>query len=75
MNYVNIGTFHNLKVAKSISGTVISCWPSEWPYKSIYTPTCFNHVSGIMGLVYARGVMVIVAGYGHSDTSSNPGRD
>ena len=23
----------------------------------------------------ARGVMVIVAGYGHGDTSSNPGRD
>ena len=23
----------------------------------------------------AHGVMVIVAGYGHSDTSSNPGRD
>ena len=23
----------------------------------------------------ARGVMVIVAGYGHSDTSSNPGPD
>ena len=23
----------------------------------------------------ARGVMVIVAGNGHSDTSSNPGRD
>ena len=27
-------------------------------------------------LIYdARGVMVIVAGYGHSDTSSNPGPD
>ena len=23
----------------------------------------------------ARGVMVIVVGYGHGDTSSNPGRD
>ena len=23
----------------------------------------------------ARGVMVIVAGYGHGDTSSNPGQD
>ena len=23
----------------------------------------------------ARGVMVIVTGYGHGDTSSNPGRD
>ena len=23
----------------------------------------------------ARGVMVIVAGYGHGDTSSDPGRD
>ena len=23
----------------------------------------------------ARGVMVIVGGYGHGDTSSNPGRD
>ena len=23
----------------------------------------------------ARGVLVIVAGYGHGDTSSNPGRD
>ena len=23
----------------------------------------------------ARGVMVIVAGYGHGDASSNPGRD
>ena len=23
----------------------------------------------------AHGVMVIVTGYGHSDTSSNPGRD
>ena len=24
---------------------------------------------------YARGVMVIVVGHGHGDTSSNPGRD
>ena len=24
---------------------------------------------------FARGVMVIVAGYGHGDTSSNPGPD
>ena len=23
----------------------------------------------------ARGVMVIIAGYGHGDTSSNPGRN
>ena len=25
--------------------------------------------------IYARGVMVIVVGIGHGDTSSNPGRD
>ena len=25
--------------------------------------------------IYARGVMVIVVGNGHGDTSSNPGRD
>ena len=25
--------------------------------------------------LHYRGVMVIVAGYGHGDTSSNPGRD
>ena len=30
-------------------------------------------VNGVSG--GARGVMVIVAGYGHGDTSSNPGRD
>ena len=23
----------------------------------------------------ARGIMVIIAGYGHDDTSSNPGQD
>ena len=31
-NYMDIGTFHYSKVAKSISWTVISCWPSEWAY-------------------------------------------
>ena len=29
----------------------------------------------IMRVGGARGVMVIVAGYGHGDTSSNPGPD
>ena len=46
-DYMIIGTFHCLKVAKSITWTVISCWPSE----CIYTPACFSHVSGVTGSV------------------------
>ena len=30
---------------------------------------------GVMVIGGARGVMVIVVGNGHGDTSSNPGRD
>ena len=32
----------------------------------------FNQTNQIVGV---RGVMVILAGNGHGDTSSNPGRD
>ena len=35
-------------------------------------------LQGVLQKIYcggARGVMVIVAGYGHGDTSSNTGRD
>ena len=28
-----------------------------------------------ISIAYARGVMVIIVGNGHGDTSSNPGRD
>ena len=33
----------------------------------------FNGISTPYGLFNARGVMVIIAGIGHGDTSSNPG--
>ena len=42
MNYelkwdnMDIGTFHYLKVAKSIPWTVSSCWPSEWALLQSY---------------------------------------
>ncbi len=35
----------------------------------------FNGISTIIVFGGARGVMVIVAGYGHGDKSSNPGPD
>ena len=35
---------------------------------------CNNRFKGCYKLVQARGVMVIVVGNGHGDTSSNPGR-
>ena len=44
---MDIRTFHYSKVAKPIPCTVISCWPSEWAYWCIYTPTCFSHVSAV----------------------------
>ena len=43
-------------------------------FKNIITNYSFiNHIGYICG--GARGVMVIVVGNGHGDTSSNPGRD
>ena len=38
---------------------------------------CIDTVSTALVKFYggARGIMVIVAGYGHGDTSSNPGPD
>ena len=50
-----------------------------WVTRSIcYLSTLFLNTSNrsIVNLSYrARGVMVIVVGNGHGDTSSNPGRD
>ena len=40
----------------------------EYPYMRVYTDSII-HISVYGG---ARGVMVIVAGIGHGDTSSNP---
>ncbi len=44
---------------------------------NIYDLVWFDFMTYQPLLVYggARGVMVIVAGYGHGDTSSNPGPD
>ena len=39
----------------------------------ILRTSCFYYYTLILG--GARGVMVIVAGYGHGNTSSNPGPD
>ena len=33
-----------------------------------------NWIASVITFLYARGVMVIVVGNGHGDTSSNPGR-
>ena len=48
-------------------------------WKKICKPSsCFGQVLDNQWLILvggARGVMVIVAGYGHDDTSSNPGPD
>ena len=52
-DYMDIGTFHYSKVAKSIPWKVISCWPSEWAYKWIYTPAYFSHVSDVTGSVWS----------------------
>ena len=46
-DYMDIGTFHYSKVAKSIPWTVISCLPSEWTYSCIYTAACFSHIAGV----------------------------
>ena len=40
-----------------------------------HTSFCILLVAIIIMIGGARGVMVIVAGYGHGDTSSNPGPD
>ena len=40
-----------------------------------YSYNSYKIVSSTNGCGGARGVMVIVAGYGHGDTSSNPGPD
>ena len=42
-----------------------------------YTVKKYNHKKQTLLKIYggARGVMVIVVGIGHGDTSSNPGRD
>ena len=40
-----------------------------------YGTICRENVSIFISLNTARGVMVIVAGIGHGDTSSNPGPD
>ena len=45
---------------------------NEWLLKTIQL-LCKLFISRIYG--GARGVMVIVVGNGHGDTSSNPGRD
>ena len=39
------------------------------------TNTCIHKIHTIHKNVCARGVMVIVVGNEHGDTSSNPGRD
>ena len=41
----------------------------EMPLRHLKYSTDYNSVRG------ARGVMVILVGNGHGDTSSNPGRD
>ena len=41
---------------------------------SVKTFVCM-YVCVFARFIYARGVMVIVVGNGHGDTSSNPGRD
>ena len=41
----------------------------DMPLKSILSLLYFCTLGG------ARGVMIIVVGHGHGDTSSNPGRD
>ena len=57
MNYalewdkMDIRMFPYSKVAKSIPWIVISSWPSEWAYECVYTPSCFSHVSSVMGSV------------------------
>ena len=42
---------------------------------SVYSTTLTDWAVHQQSLGGARGVMVIVAGYGNGDTSSNPGRD
>ena len=48
----------------------INCHPQTDLFRSIRTHQ--HHLASVCG--GARGVTVIVAGCGHDDTSSNPGR-
>ena len=43
--------------------------------QTAFRPSYMNRASVLSDIGGARGVMVIVAGYGHGDTSSNPGPD
>ena len=46
--------------------------------KSLFFPaihSTHSYIHTVNVYTCARGVMVIVAGYGHGDASSNPGRD
>ena len=42
---------------------------------NLLSQAIFKHISDSHDYSGARGVMVIVVGIGHDDTSSNPGRD
>ena len=58
-------------VASKIYMVTFNCY---WPFISIITKYCsYTGYHKMFG--GTRGVVVIVVGNGHGDTSSNPGRD
>ena len=64
----------------SVGGNAWVCWKALKNSNSTYDKNWpFFHlvweISNVFNPNLARGAMVIVAGYGHGDTSSNPGRD
>ena len=58
-----------------IKSEMFFCVPMSWPYLSFYCVQ-YQYITGVDACGGgARGVMVIVIGNGHGDTSSNPGQD
>ena len=63
-------------------GTQLNIFPSTNQPNTINEPKAYIPFLGILSIIIingyrggARGVMVIVVGNGHGDTSSNPRRD
>ena len=75
------GIYHNEKKKKFFLNVLKAKLDKTW-YANLFNSTIFAcDVICKQNMGYykeergARGVMVIVAGYGHGDTSSNPGPD